>query len=179
MITNMETSNLYILNELLSDDEAMSCFCDKKKTDINSELNDVCSGLIETLRDNDVDEEKGRIETIAFLSQQVILKDFLGDLEQHLSAQVLFAQHTPDLEEQHAVAYVIDNNLGMFVINIDSYQHGIVDEMYLSFYDSIDTMFIDVKETLAENIINEDKNTVFEEKMEFTQLWKDFFENIS
>lgn len=175
----MENSSLYMLNELLSDEETIKEFCNKKMADINEKMSEFCSGLIQSLRDNDVDEEKGRIETNAFLSRQVVLKDFLGELEYHLSAKVLFAKHTPELEEQHAVAYVIDDKLGMLVIYITSYQFGVVDELYISFYDSIDNMFIDVKETLAENILadKEDDNIVFEETMDFTQLWKDFFDN--
>lgn len=169
----METANLKITDEI---NDKMKSFCEAKRQLINAGLEKVGKDLVKTLCDSDTDDEKGFVEMHATLRQQVILKDFLGDLEEYLSAHVLFAYHTRKMDEQHSVAYVLSDELGTFVINIDSCQYGIVDELYITFYESIDTMFLDLKECLGDTVISCDKNSVMEESQSFTELWKIFFE---
>lgn len=169
----METTNNNITEEL---NDKMKSFCATKRQLINARLEKVGKDLIMSLCDSDTDDEKGFVETHATLSRQVVLKDFLGDLEEYLSAQVLFAYHTRKMDEQHSVAYVISDELGTFIINIDSYQYGVVDELYMTFYESIDTMFLDLKDCLGDTVISCGADSVMEESQSFTELWKIFFE---
>lgn len=172
----MDTSTEIIETQEMASENNIKMFCEKKKEILNERMKQLAENVIDRVCDSNIDEEKGVVETDVLLKQQVVLKDFLGDLEQGLNAHVLFAKHTRKMDEQHAVAYCIDQELGMVIITVNSYQYGIVDEMYFSFYDSLDTMFVDAKEILADNIFSKDNNVVMEEVMNFTELWKSFFE---
>ncbi|MDU6555129.1 MAG: hypothetical protein E6507_09770 [Prevotella bivia] len=72
---------------------------------------------------------------------QTMLDNFIDRLEKYLDLYVLFATREDNGWKQNAVLYSKPVTGKMFVVNITSFQYGVIDAMTILFFDSVEVMY--------------------------------------
>ena len=84
------------------------------------------------------------------LTQQEMSGNFLDEIEEKLDLNVLYAIRTDRGQHYEAMAYSKPYEGELYVIFLESYQHGIINSMRLLLYDSFEPMFTQIKQNLTE-----------------------------
>ena len=74
------------------------------------------------------------------LKKQQMMDEFVDRLSHRLHLRVLFLSHDNNRGEYRSVLYAMPYPEEMYVIHLTSYQYGLVNEMKVVFYDSMDIM---------------------------------------
>lgn len=72
---------------------------------------------------------------------QYMADDFLKELTNFLDVNILYAYKEHDGSIYRIVAYAMPYHDEMYIVFVDSQQYGIVDEMHVAFFESLDVMF--------------------------------------
>jgi hypothetical protein len=78
--------------------------------------------------------------TVPMLHQHMA-DDFLKELTNFLDVNILYAYKELDGSIYRIVAYTMPYHDEMYIVFVDSQQYGIVDEMHVAFFESLDVMF--------------------------------------
>lgn len=79
------------------------------------------------------------------LLSQGWLEDLVEDLVKNINVNILYAIAQGSGKDYKVIAYSMPYEDEMYIIQMTSKQYGIIEEMSVAFYDSLDTMFDDVK----------------------------------
>ena len=79
------------------------------------------------------------------LSAQDLIEDVVDVLAERGNVNVLFAISKDDGKKIKVIGYSMPYSDEMYVISIESLQYGVIDEIVVAFYDSIEEMFQDVR----------------------------------
>ena len=71
---------------------------------------------------------------------QHMMEDVLKELQNHLNMNLLYAYRTLDGRRHKLVIYSMPYEDEMYIINMESQQYGIVEEMTVTLFESLDTM---------------------------------------
>ena len=74
------------------------------------------------------------------LKAQMMMEDFIDELTKYLSVEVLCAYCQNEGQDYKAVAYSMPYQEEMYVIVMESNQHGLMDEIIVVFFESMDDM---------------------------------------
>lgn len=102
------------------------------------------------------------------LLKQAWIEDFTEDIESKLNVNILFASVKPDGKEYKVVAYSMPYLDKMYIIQVKSIEFGIVNEMSVAFYDSMEKMFEDIR--YHKQILRLSEDEVLEEEDERTTV---------
>lgn len=78
--------------------------------------------------------------TVPMLHQHMA-DDFLKELTNFFDVNILYAYKEHDGSIYKIVAYTMPYHDEMYIVFVDSQQYGIVDEMHVAFFESLDVMF--------------------------------------
>lgn len=78
------------------------------------------------------------------LKKQQMMDEFVDRLSHRLHLRVLFFSHDENRKEYRGVLYSMPYPEEMFVIHLESHQYGLVNEIKVVFYDSMDVMQKDI-----------------------------------
>ena len=74
-----------------------------------------------------------------------MIEDVVDVLAERGNVNVLFAISKDDGKKIKVIGYSMPYSDEMYVISIESLQYGVIDEIVVAFYDSIEEMFQDVR----------------------------------
>ena len=74
------------------------------------------------------------------LKKQVMMEDFIDELTKYLAVEVLCAYCQNEGQDYKAIAYSKPYQEEMYVIVMESNQHGLMDEISVVFFESMDAM---------------------------------------
>lgn len=94
------------------------------------------------------EEEKGTI--IIPLRRQVLIEEFTEKLITCLDLQVLFAYCTNNGRDYRVIIYSIPREEQLYIISMESTQYGILEDITVTFYISLDTMYEQLYKSLAQ-----------------------------
>lgn len=84
------------------------------------------------------------------LKGQMMMEDFIDELTKYLVIDVLFAFCQNNGRDYKAIAYSKPYQEEMYVIVMDSNQHGLLEEITIVFFDSMDSMLEMLKKQLQQ-----------------------------
>ena len=73
------------------------------------------------------------------------MEDFVETLASRVGTNILYAISLENEKRLKVIAYSMPYSNEMYVISIDSHQYGVIDEIVVAFYDSMDDMFQDLR----------------------------------
>ena len=79
------------------------------------------------------------------LRNQAMIEDFVETLAGRVGANILYAVSLENEKKLKVIAYSMPYSNEMYVISIESLQYGVIDEIVVAFYDSMDDMFHDLR----------------------------------
>lgn len=79
------------------------------------------------------------------LSNQAMMEDFVETLAGRVGTYILYAVSLENDKKLKVIAYSMPYSNEMYVISIESHQYGVIDEIVVAFYDSMDDMFQDLR----------------------------------
>lgn len=79
------------------------------------------------------------------LKNQAMMEDFVETLASRVGTNILYAISLENEKRLKVIAYSMPYSNEMYVISIDSRQYGVIDEIVVAFYDSMDDMFQDLR----------------------------------
>lgn len=103
--------------------------------------------------------------------RQFMIDDALTLLSEIINLNVLCKVRSKDGRTSHVTAFSMPYQDEMFILSMHSEQHGIVNEIGVTFYHSMEQMFSILQETL-QTIDN--KNWIMEEQKEMAELYRIF-----
>lgn len=103
----------------------------------------VCSFLPKFMDGNHTEtiRRKNYIETVFPLSFQQLAEDMTDEIVTKLDYHVLYARKSHDDKIYHIVLYSIPYEHEMVVIHMDSLQHGILEDIRVKFFESMEMMY--------------------------------------
>ncbi len=105
------------------------------------------------------------------LKRQMMMEDFIDELTKYLVLDVLFAFCQNDGRDYKAIAYSKPYQEEMYVIFMGSNQHGLLEEINVVFFDSMDYM-LEILKKLLHQLKN--KNVEILEQQCETTFYKNF-----
>lgn len=103
------------------------------------------------------------IQSVLTMKKQHLIEDFLQLLSSRKHVNIFFIDESPDRQNCEAVAYSIPYTSDMFIACLSSRQHGIIDEMELIIFNSLDNMFRRLKLINENRRAPEERNTIIEQ----------------
>jgi len=114
----------------------------------------------------------GKVGTVVIpMIQQHMLNDFLDKLVELLKVNILYSCKTGDGRCWRAVTYSMPCHNEMYIVGMDSEMYGIVEEVTVTFFDTIDVMFAWLRDNLES--MQSSKN-IFLHKQETSELYRIF-----
>lgn len=113
------------------------------------------------------------VETVFHLSYQQLAEDLTDDFVTSLRFNVLYARKSFDDKVFHVVLYSIPYEHEMVVVHMDSLQHGILEEIRVKFFDSMETMYNHVLQLWHDSLFMNDK--LLEGVEQEAELMMDFY----
>ena len=105
--------------------------------------------------------------------RQHMADDFLSELTSFLDVNVLYAYKKQDGSSYRIVAYTMPFQDEMYIVSVDSQQYGIVEEMYVTLFESLDIMFKWLHKGYEMLLENKDQIEIIEQQ-DLTSLYKNF-----
>lgn len=97
------------------------------------------------------------LETVFPLLFQQLAEDMTDEFATKLDYHVLYARKSDDDKKYHIVLYSIPYEHEMVVIHMDSLQHGILEDIRVKFFDSMETMYNHVLQLWHDSLFMNDK----------------------
>ncbi len=113
------------------------------------------------------------LETIFPLSFQQLAEDMTDELVTKMDFHVLYARKSYDDKIYHVVLYSIPYEYEMVVIHMDSLQHGILEEIRVKFFSSMEVMYNHVRQLWHDSLFMKDK--LLEGVEQEAELLMDFY----
>ena len=114
----------------------------------------------------------GKVGTVVIpMMQQHMSNDFLDKLVELLKVNILYSYKTEDGRDWRTVTYSMPSRKEMYIIGIDSEMYGIVEEITVTFFDTIDVMFAWLRDNLESMQSSKD---MFLHKQETSELYRIF-----
>ena len=110
--------------------------------------------------------------TVQMLHQHMA-DDFLKELTNFLDVNILYAYKEHDGSIYRIVAYTMPYYDEMYIVFVDSQQHGIVDEMHVAFFESLDVMFGWLRKGYDE-VVAKQKQIDIIQIQDLTDLYRNF-----
>lgn len=142
----MKKNNTYTVTETAQ--QNFNAFTDKLSSLMPSTFN--LEGAILTPR-------KVCSEVLIPLTRQGWMEDFVDDLANKLAVNILYATVSMDGKDYKVIAYSMPYMDEMYIMQIGSQQYGIVENISVAFYDSMEKMFDDIKYHLQMLHFSEDE----------------------
>lgn len=114
----------------------------------------------------------GKVGTVVIpMTQQHMSNDFLDKLVELLKVNILYSKKTDDGRCWRTVTYSMPCHNEMYIIGMDSEMYGIVEEVTVTFFDTIDVMFAWLRDNLESMQSSKD---IFLHKQETSELYRIF-----
>ena len=97
--------------------------------------------------------------------------DFTDKLVELLKVNILYSFKTPDGRVWRTVTYSMPYHDEMYIVGLESEMYGIVEQMTVTFFDSIDVMFAWLRDNLESVQTSKD---VFLHKQDTSELYRIF-----
>ena len=110
--------------------------------------------------------------TVPMLHQHMA-DDFLKELTNFLDVNILYAYKELDGSIYRIVAYTMPYHDEMYIVFVDSHQYGIVDEMHVAFFESLDVMFSWLRKGY-DDLIAKEKHIDIIQLQDLTDLYRNF-----
>lgn len=110
--------------------------------------------------------------TVPMLHQHMA-DDFLKELTNFLDVNILYAYKELDGSIYRIVAYTMPYHDEMYIVFVDSQQYGIVEEMHVAFFESLDVMFWWLRKGYDEVVAKEKQIDVIQMQT-LTDLYRNF-----
>ena len=118
-------------------------------------------------------KETDGMEVLLPLAYQQLAEDLTDDFVNDLHLHVLFAKKSYDDKIYRIVLYSTPYEHEMVVIQMDSLQHGILEEIRVSFFDSLEKMYSHARQLWYESLFM--KGKLLEGIEQEAELMQDFF----
>ena len=99
-------------------------------------------------------QRKNCTDTQFFLNKQWMIDDLSDFLANNHIVNILYARRTAEKKFYEVIAYSMPYDGEMFVIKLSSHMYGVVSSLNVSFYMSLETMFLDLR-TLYQSLYND------------------------
>lgn len=99
-------------------------------------------------------QRKNCTDTQFFLNKQWMIDDLSDFLANNHIVNILYARRTAEKKCYEVIAYSMPCDGEMFVIKLSSQMYGVVSTLNVSFYMSLETMFLDLR-TLYQSLNND------------------------
>ena len=106
---------------------------------------------------NETIQRKDYLETTFPLSFQQLAEDMTDELVTKLDYHVLYARKSDDDKIYHIVLYSIPYEHELVVIHMDSLQHGIIEDIRVKFFESMEIMYNHVLQLWHDSLFMRDK----------------------
>lgn len=114
----------------------------------------------------------GKFGTVVItMKQQYMTDDFTDKLVELLKVNILYSLKTPDGRAWRTVTYSMPYHDEMYIVGLESEMYGIVEQMTVTFFDSIDVMFAWLRDNLESVQTSKD---VFLHKQDTSELYRIF-----
>lgn len=110
--------------------------------------------------------------TVPMLHQHMA-DDFLKELTNFLDVNILYAYKELNGSSYRIVAYTMPYHDEMYIVFVDSQQYGIVEEMHVAFFESLDVMFWWLRKGYDEVVAKEKQIDVIQMQT-LTDLYRNF-----
>lgn len=143
---------------------------------LKKNFEDHLNGLVELSEKIRVEQQKNCLEVVLTFKEQIMMEDLVMGLDERLGTHILFAFQTKDGIHYEAIGFSEPTEDEMYAIFLLSNQHGVVEEMSLTFFDSIDAFYPFIKERknkFENDILSSTKHIVLE-RLEEKELWRIF-----
>ena len=110
--------------------------------------------------------------TVPMLHQHMA-DDFLKELTNFLDVNILYAYKELDGSSYRIVAYTMPYHDEMYIVFVDSQQYGIVEEMHVAFFESLDVMFSWLRKGYDE-VVAKEKQIDIMQLQNLTDLYRNF-----
>lgn len=110
--------------------------------------------------------------TVQMLHQHMA-DDILKELTNFLDVNILYAYKERDGSIYRIVAYTMPYHDEMYIVFVDSQQYGIVDEMHVAFFESLDVMFGWLRKGYDE-VVAKQKQIDIIQIQDLTDLYRNF-----
>lgn len=114
--------------------------------------------------------DDGGLVTIPLKDQQLV-DDFIEEIVKYIELKVLYAYEDEEGQHYKVVTYSRPFADEMFILFVESHEYGLIDDVQVIFYESIDRMFIELGRSLAS--MKRKKLEVLEEH-ELEEVARDF-----
>lgn len=113
------------------------------------------------------------VEEILPLSFQQLAEDLTDEFATNMRFHVLYARKSYDDKVYHVVLYSIPYEHEMVVVHMDSLQHGILEEIRVKFFDSMEVMYNHVRQLWYDSLFM--KNKLLEGVEQEAELLMNFY----
>ncbi len=110
--------------------------------------------------------------TVPMLHQHMA-DDFLEELTNFLDVNILYAYKGRDGSSYRIVAYTMPYHDEMYIVFVDSQQYGIVDEMHVAFFESLDIMFSWLRKGY-DDLLAKERQVDIIQLQDLTDLYRNF-----
>lgn len=107
------------------------------------------------------------------MHHQHMADDFLKELTRFLDVNILYAYRKLDGSDYRIVAYTMPYHDEMYIVFVDSQQYGIVDEIHVAFFESLDVMFSWLRKGYDE-VVAKEKQVDIIQLQDLTDLYRNF-----
>ena len=115
---------------------------------------------------------KGRVGTAVIpMKQQHMTNDFLNKLVDILNVNILYSLKNENGRFWRTVTYSMPYHNEMYIVGMESEMYGIVEEVTVTFFDTIDVMFAWLRDNLESVQTSKDD---FLHKQEISELYRIF-----
>lgn len=118
---------------------------------------------------------KDRALAVFQMRQQYMMDDVLMLIAEHLNVNILYSYKSENERQYKVILYSLPVHDEMFIIGLSSHQYGIIGEMNVTLFSSIEIMFKELKNSL-ESVIQLYKNNEIHlnEIQDLTTLYEQF-----
>ena len=114
----------------------------------------------------------GKVGTVVIpMKQQHMMSDFLNELTELLNVNILYSYNTEKGRVWRSVTYSMPYHDEMYIIGIESQMYGIVEEITVTFFDTLEIMFPWLRDNLESM---QSSKEVFLHRQNITELYRIF-----
>ena len=111
--------------------------------------------------------------TVPMLTQHM-MEDVFEELQNYVNVNILFAFRTADGSHHKLVTYSMPYQDEMYIISMESEQYGIVEQMSVTLFESLDIMLAWLRSCLLE-VEGKERELEIDELQELADLYRIFF----
>lgn len=111
--------------------------------------------------------------TIPMFTQHM-MEDVFEEIQNYVNVKILYASRTPDGRHHKLVTYSMPYEDEMYIISMESEQYGIVEQLNVTLFESLDIMLEWLRSCLLD-IVRKEHDLEFDELQEMADLYRYFF----